>query len=679
MGADGRSGRAWRIDDGRQTLALASEGGRLPEVVYWGPPLPEGEDLAAVAAAARHDLTGGMLDALPPLSICPEAASGFMGQPGLVLASEDGSPLAPRFGGLEVSGDHSGLRFAARDDALGLTYGAEIETTPSGLLALRAWLKAEVRVRLRWLAAPVLPGPELADEIVEVSGRWLGEFRLVRTPWASGARLREARGGRSGHEHVPFAILPGRGATDAAGEAHALHYAWSGGHRMVAEELPDGRRQVQFGHAAGSEREPGTRFETATLLATWSGEGLNGAAVRFQRHLRDHRIPWPDRARPRPVHCNTWEAVYFRHDLATLTEIAEAAARLGAERFVLDDGWFGGHGKGRDDDTSSLGDWTVDRRKWPDGLHPLIERVHALGMTFGLWVEPEMVSPDSDLHRAHPDWALGPPDQVTGRGQLVLDLARAEVREHLLEALSALLDEYPIEYLKWDHNRLLPVADAAQARGVHALIDHLRAAHPGVEIESCASGGGRIDAGILGRTHRVWLSDSNDALERLRIQHDAALLLPAAATGSHVGPARSHTSGRVLPMSFRAWVAAQRHMGFELDPRGLSDEEARTLARVTAWWKANRGWLMGADILRLDAADPAVLAEVHVSSDRARFVSSPARPRRRSRSCPAPCASRASTRTPSTRCGSPTPRTPRPRAAAPWRCATAPWRSAAVT
>ena len=342
--------------------------------------------------------------------------------------------------------------------------------------------------------------------------------------------------------------------------------------------------------------------------------------MRFQRHLRDHLVPWPDHGRPRPVHCNTWEAVYFRHDLATLREIAEAAARLGAERFVLDDGWFGGREKGRDDATSSLGDWTVDRRKWPHGLHPLIERVHALGMTFGLWVEPEMVSPDSDLHRAHPDWALGPPDQTLGRGQMVLDLGRAEVREHLLRALSALLQEYPIEYLKWDHNRLLPVSDAAQARGTYDLLDRLRAAHPGVEIESCASGGGRIDAGILGRTHRVWLSDSNDALERLRIQHDAALLLPAAATGSHVGPARSHTSGRVLSMAFRAWVAAQRHMGFELDPRAVSEDDARTLARVTAWWKSNRGWLMGADILRLDAADPAVVAEVQVAPDRARFV-----------------------------------------------------------
>jgi alpha-galactosidase len=385
---------------------------------------------------------------------------------------------------------------------------------------------------------------------------------------------------------------------------------------MVAEELPDGRRQVQFGHAAGSETTPGRRFETATLFAVFSDAGLSGAARAFQRHLRDHLVPWPDRDRPRPVHYNCWEAVYFDHDLATLSEIAERAAGLGAERFVLDDGWFGR----RDDDTASLGDWQVDRRKWPDGLAPLIARVHALGMAFGLWVEPEMVNPDSDLHRAHPEWVLGPEDQPLGRNQLVLDLGRADVRVHLFARLDARSGEYPIDYLKWDHNRLLPGPDAAQTRGTYDLIDRLRTAHPAVEIESCASGGGRIDFGILARTQRVWLSDSNDALERLRIQHDAALFLPAAVTGSHVGPRTCHSSGRVLPMAFRAWVAAQRHMGFEMDLRELTPDESATLAAVTAWWKANRHWTMGADILRLDSADPAVIAEIQIARDGDRFV-----------------------------------------------------------
>jgi alpha-galactosidase len=230
------------------------------------------------------------------------------------------------------------------------------------------------------------------------------------------------------------------------------------------------------------------------------------------------------------------------------------------------------------------------------------------------------VNPNSDLYRAHPDWRLGPADQTTGRNQMVLNLALPEVRERLFQQVSAVLADYPIDYVKWDHNRLLPVIDAAQTRGVYALIDRLRAAHPMVEIESCASGGGRIDAGILARTHRVWLSDSNDALERLRIQHDAALFLPSAITGSHVGPRHCHTSGRVLPMAFRAWVAAQRHMGFEMDLRELTEDEALTLARVTAWYKANRDWMMGGTILRLDSDDPAVTAEMQMAAGGDRFV-----------------------------------------------------------
>ncbi|MDH3264548.1 MAG: alpha-galactosidase, partial [Paracoccaceae bacterium] len=422
--------------------------------------------------------------------------------------------------------------------------------------------------------------------------------------------------GRSGHEHPPYTIFAEAGCSDTEGTAYALHYAWSGGHRMVAEELPDGRRQVQFGHAWGAETEPASRFETAPLVAAFSAAGLNGIGAAFQRDIRDRVVSWPDPARPRPVHYNCWEAVYFDHRLDTLTEIAERAAELGTERFVLDDGWFGR----RDDDTSSLGDWTVDRRKWPEGLGPLIERVQSLGMSFGLWVEPEMVNPDSDLYRAHPDWALGPRDQTLGRHQMVLNLALPEVRDHLFDTLSAILTEYAIDCLKWDHNRPLPVVDAAQARGTYDLLARLRTAHPKVEIESCASGGGRIDAGILAHTHRVWLSDSNDALERLRMQHAAALFLPACVTGSHVGPRKSHTSGRVLPMSFRARVAAQRHMGFEMDLRELTEEEAATLASVTAWWKENRHWTMRATILRLPGDDPAVIAEMQLAEDGARFV-----------------------------------------------------------
>lgn len=599
--------RSWRFDTPAQTLALVSDGG-VPRVVYWGPPLPADEDVAALASAGAMDVTGGMIDALPGLTLCPLARDSFPGQAGLI-AYRDGAMLHPSLRLFAADDRHITVRDEAQ--GIGLLFSFEVA---GDVISARTVLESDTPITLHWLAAPVMPGPQ-TGEILDFTGRWIGEFQSVRSAWSPGLRLREAVGGRSGHEHPPFALFPEAGATNTRGTACAMHYAWPGGHRMMAEELPDGRRQVQWGHAAGTHGT-GTRFETADLLLTRSDAGLNGCAVAFQRHIRDRVVTWPAPERPRPVHYNCWEAIYFKHDLNTLKEIATRAAALGAERFVLDDGWFGR----RDDDTASLGDWEIDRRKWPDGFAPLIDHVHGLGMTFGLWFEPEMANRDSDLARAHPDWLLGPEDQVEGRQQRVLDMARAEVRDHLFQRIDAILSAHEIDYIKWDHNRLLPIADAAQARGTLDLMARLRAAHPGVEIESCASGGGRIDAGILRQTQRVWLSDSNDALERLRIQHEAALFLPGAITGSHVGPRTCHTSGRVLDMGFRAWVAAQRHMGFEMDPRELTEGEARVLRDVTAWWKANRDWMRRADILRLDSADPAVIAEQQLAEDGARFV-----------------------------------------------------------
>ncbi|WP_341212828.1 alpha-galactosidase [uncultured Limimaricola sp.] len=609
--------QCWRLDSFVQTLVLASTDARLPVVVYWGAPLPRGCDLDAIAQADACDVTGGMLDANPALSICPEADRGFPGQPGLALRNAEGKVLRPRLRLSNVDEGRDALTVTCEDADAGLRYVARFAIDPAThVLTLSAEIDSDAGVIVDWLAAPVLPAPQLADEMIDVSGRWIGEFQLQRTPWSAGIRMREARTGRSGHEHFPGLIVPGRGTTNTAGEAYGFHYGWSGGHRMVAEELPDGRRQVQFGHASGTELGPVTHAATAPLLITFSRNGLNGCATAFQRHIRDRVVTWPDPDRPRPVHYNCWEAIYFDHDVAELKEIATRAAALGAERFVLDDGWFGT----RDDDTSSLGDWWIDERKYPDGLTPLIEHIHDLGMSFGIWFEPEMINADSDTFRAHPDWALGPHDQIEGRQQRVLDLANPEVRDYLFDHIGAVLDDHEIDYIKWDHNRLLPYPDAAQTRGIYELLDRLRAAFPEVEIESCASGGGRIDAGILARTQRVWLSDSNDAIERLRIQHDAALFLPAAITGSHVGPRHCHTSGRVLSMPMRAWVAAQRHMGFEMDPRELSEDEAQVLTRVTAWWKANRDWTMRAEIHRLDSADASVIAEAQISEASDRFV-----------------------------------------------------------
>jgi len=318
---------------------------------------------------------------------------------------------------------------------------------------------------------------------------------------------------------------------------------------------------------------PGESYESPVAYAGADTED-------FHAFVREELTTWPaGTMSPRPVTLNTWEGNYFDHQMDSLKAQATAAAELGIERFVLDDGWFGK----RDNDTTSLGDWDIDPRKYPDGLKPLVDHVYGLGMQFGIWFEPEMVNPVSELYKAHPDWALtieGRPI-LESRTQLVLDLTRPEVSDYLFRKIDAVLSNHAVSSIKWDMNRDLTHAagrdgkakTAAQTRAVYALMDRVRAAHPNVEIESCASGGGRIDYGALKRTHRVWTSDCTDALERLEIQRGASVFVPPEILGSHISASPNHQTGRRHTLAFRALVAIAYHLGVELNPLELTDEE----------------------------------------------------------------------------------------------------------
>jgi alpha-galactosidase len=299
------------------------------------------------------------------------------------------------------------------------------------------------------------------------------------------------------------------------------------------------------------------------------------------------------------------------HDRDRLFALADAAADVGAERYVLDDGWF----RGRRHDRAGLGDWYVDSGVYPDGLHPLIDHVRGLGMEFGLWVEPEMVNPDSDLARAHPDWLLstGGRQPILSRHQQVLDLDNVDAFGYVEERLNAILDEYPIGYLKWDHNRDLQDAGHPPrgAAGVHAqtlalyrLMAALKARHPGLEIESCSSGGGRADLGVMERADRIWASDTNDALERQRIQRWTGLLLPPELVGCHVGPPRSHTTGRTQDLVFRAGTAFFGHFGMEWDIASATADERAEMAGWVALHKRFRDLLHSGNVVRADHPDP---------------------------------------------------------------------------
>ena len=385
------------------------------------------------------------------------------------------------------------------------------------------------------------------------------------------------------------------------------HLAWSGNHRVLAERLPDGRRYLQLGellHPGEVVLQPGERYETPEVIATY-GVGLTPASWGFHRS----RALTGDASRPPPrkVLLNTWEAVYFDHDLDRLRRLADVAASVGVERFVLDDGWFGS----RRNDRSGLGDWTVSADAHPGGLSPIIDHVRSLDMDFGIWVEPEMVSPDSDLFRAHPDWVLATDgyQPVLGRHQLVLDLGRPGAYAHVLGQLDALLSEHAIAYVKWDMNRdHVQGSGSDGAAGTHAqtmalyrLLDELRARHPSVEIESCASGGGRIDHEILRRTQRVWTSDCNDALERQTIQRGASMFVPPEVMGAHIGPPRSHTTGRVHSLAFRAATAMFGHLGIEWNLLELDERDLADLTAVIELHRRFRPLLHSGDVVRFDA------------------------------------------------------------------------------
>ncbi len=608
--------KKWRLDTRNQSLVLSSLNNRLPCIIYWGECLPRDENLDELYEASKKDWGDNLLDQIPELSILPEQSANFSGQLGCKMRDVNGHLLSSSFVFFADEVSNNSLTLVFKDKDLGITYTAGIDALyEDDVYALNAKIDSNNPIIMEWLSAPVIEAPQTSNEMLDYGGHWGSEFRSQRTPWVTGVHLRESRVGTTSHAHFPGLMIPTAGSSENLGSCYGFHYGWSGGHRMIAEQLQDGRKQIQFGNTENSELNPLTSFETAKLYISHSGAGLGGVGRIFRDFVSNSIVDLPIGS-IRPVHYNCWEAVYFDHNIEELKEIATLAADIGAERFVLDDGWF----KGRNSATSSLGDWYVDEHKYPDGMHPLVKHIHSNGMTFGLWFEPEMVSPDSDLFRSHPEWILGDISQTLGRAQYVLDISINEVQEYLFERIDSILNEYPIEYIKWDHNRVLPYPDASQTRALYSLLDRIRESHSGLEIETCSSGGGRIDYGILEHTQRVWLSDSNDALERLRIQHEALLWLPIHVTGSHVGPKVCHTSGRELPMSFRAWVAAQRHMGFEMDPKELSSEDKVILKSVTQWWKKNREWMMSANILRLPCIDKTVIAEIQVNLEGDHFV-----------------------------------------------------------
>jgi alpha-galactosidase len=546
------------------------------------------------------------LDQDVPLSTMPFAGRGWFG-PAAVQFARNGAAQVPLFAQVGVTQAAERITIAAADTHCGVALEQTIAALAGGAFAFNVTLRnvGSEPLRLDWLASALVPLGQQSERIVSWRGRHNAELVEVSEPMPQHGWLREGRRGISGHGGPPGLVVLNHGATWHGGLVHALQLAWSGDSRLAIERDDEGFWVLSAGPAlqgGGILVEPGQSFTAPAAILAISSQGRNGAMAQQHAAVRA-LVNWPDGAMmPRKVHLNSWEACYFDHDAARIGALAEAAAAIGIERFVLDDGWF----KGRNDDRAGLGDWTCDPIKYPNGLKPLADKVCSLGMEFGLWVEPEMVNPDSDLYRTHPDWALAPAQGVapTARNQLVLDLARRDLREYLFGALDRLLRAVPISYLKWDHNRdLAPAGGWAQVQGTYELLARLRTAHPGVEIESCAGGGGRSDAGIAAYTHRFWASDNIDAVSRVSIQRSFLSFLPPELMGSHVGASPAHATGRSQSLAFRAAVALQGHFGVELDPAALSEPDRAELADWIAFYKQRRHLLHGGWLHQGEAAD----------------------------------------------------------------------------
>ncbi len=594
---------------------IALHGPEWSLVLEQGPrPVPVWRHLGARVDARRlpplADLRGSAtfsLDGDYAMDAFPVPGLGWFGPSALTVGDAEGALIPVSFDTCTVDDGEDRLVLHARDSLSRIAATVCFRRLSSGALEVSTAITNEGTrpIAVDRLASAIFPLPASSQQIVSWRGRHNAELAECREAMPEHGWSRETRRGLTGHGGPCGCYVLGKDAGWHSGLAIAMQIAWSGDSRIGIERDDEGfwTCMAEAVLQPGEVRlAPGEGFSAPTLLVAISSNGRNEAMAQMHGALGE-RIAWAGGAMaPRPVHLNSWEAVYFSHDEARIGALAEAAAGIGIERFVLDDGWF----RGRDHDRAGLGDWTPDVRKYPRGLKPLAQKVRGLGMQFGLWVEPEMVNPDSDLYREHPDWvlALEGRDRPTARNQLVLDMRRADVRDYLFACLDALLGDAPISYLKWDHNRdHAPSGGAAQVHGAYALLERLRAAHPDVEIESCAGGGGRIDAGIAAYTHRFWTSDNIDAVARVPMQRGFLAFMPPTVMGSHVGASPSHATGRAQSLDFRAAIACQGHLGVELDPAAMEPEDREKLARWIAFYKQWRGVIHGGRVVLGEADD----------------------------------------------------------------------------
>ena len=463
------------------------------------------------------------------------------------------------------------------------------------------------------------------------SGRHTMEREFCRMPAERGVHAVGSSRGASSHQFNPFGIVCEKRADEDGGECYGYSLIYSGNFLLETERDQFDQLRVNLGINPKNFTfviEPGETFQAPEAVLAFSPDGFTGLSHLYHRIFRDNLIRSPYLHAPRPVLLNSWEAAYFDFDEERLLQIARASLDMGVELFVLDDGWFGR----RDSDNCSLGDWEVNRRKLPDGLAGLSQKLHAMGLKFGLWIEPEMVSEDSDLYRRHPDWCLRAPGRpmTRGRNQLVLDLSRRDVCDYLIRVFNGILDGAQIEYVKWDMNRSISdVCSALLDRdrqgeamhryvlGLYRIMDEMILTHPEILFCGCSGGGGRYDPAMLYYQPQIWCSDNTDAISRLKIQYGTSFAYPVQTLESHVSVCPNHQTGRTVPLKTRGVVAMDGILGYELDSTKLSAEEKALCREQVKRYQEYYPLIAEGDYYRLTSPyESSVTAWEHVSADR---------------------------------------------------------------
>jgi alpha-galactosidase len=562
----------------------------------------------------------GALDVNPGNLILREHSRGWIGHPAL-RGHRSGKSVANWFVCKNVDAKKDSATITLEDKTAGLEISIHYILDAHGILKINSKVTNiadgdyTLEHLLNWL--PLAPQ---ADEILDFYGHWTKERQPQRREITYGLTTREGFEGRSGHDYTITQIALTKATNFNQGEAWSMGVAWSGNNIHHVEKLIDRSKSIGAGEYLLSGEvilAKGESYEAPAVIAGYSANGLDGITNAHYGHIRARKT---HPSRPRPLTLNMWEAVYFDHDFEQLSAIVNKAAEIGVERVVLDDGWFGA----RRNDRHGLGDWVVSKEVWPNGLNPLADLINSKGMEFGLWFEGEMIQLDSDVYRAHPDWVLQESGRmpVAGRTQQVIDLTNLAAYSHVLEQVDAVLKSCKISYIKWDHNRWLtdPISGGRavvrkQTQAIYNLFDELKKRNPGLEIESCASGGGRIDLGMIDHVDRFWTSDQNDPLERQYIQRWTAMVIPPEMLGTHVGPTFSHQTHRTAEISFRICNALFGHAGIEWNILEATEAEISMLIKFIKFYKEHRATLHSGKTFRSDHVNGRALLYGTISQD----------------------------------------------------------------